>query len=93
MKRGWKYPADRVIVTTGSPASEIAGSSADGLQFADELGIRSVPFAPALCPLKCSGAEFQKWSGVRVDGRVTLFLDGVPVVSESGELQLTSYGI
>ncbi len=90
---GWKYPADRVIVTTGSPASEIAGSSADGLQFADELGIRSVPFAPALCPLKCSGAEFQKWSGVRVDGRVTLFLDGVPVVSESGELQLTSYGI
>ena len=91
--RGWKYPADRVIVTTGSPASEIAGSCGDGICFAEDLGIRTIPFAPALCPLKCSGADFQKWSGVRVDGKVTLLLDGVPVASERGELQLAGYGI
>ena len=91
--RGWSYPADRVILTTGSPASEIAGSCDDGLRMAEELGIRGVPFAPALCPLKCSGLEFQKWSGVRADGRVTLFVDGVMTASERGELQLTGYGI
>ncbi len=91
--RGWKYPADRVIVTTGSPASEIAGSSGDGLRFAEELGVGTVPFLPALCPLKCSGMDFQKWAGVRTEGKVTLLLDGVPVASERGELQLTSYGI
>ncbi len=91
--RGWSYPADRVILTTGSPASEIAGSCDDGLRMAEELGIRGISFAPALCPLKCSGLEFQKWSGVRADGRVTLFVDGVMTASERGELQLTGYGI
>lgn len=91
--RGWKYSADRVIVTTGSPASEIAGSGEDGLRFAQELGIRGIPFAPALCPLKCSGMDFQKWSGVRTEGKVTLLLDRVPVLTERGELQLTGYGI
>lgn len=91
--RGWQYPADRVIVTTGSPASEIAGACGDGLRFAKELGVHGIPFAPALCPLRCSGLDFQKWSGVRTDGKVTLILDGVPVISERGELQLTSYGI
>lgn len=90
---GWKYPADRVIITTGSPASEIAGSCDDGLRLAKTLGIRGIPFAPALCPLKCSGMDFQKWSGVRADGEVTLLLDKVPVLSERGELQLTNYGI
>ena len=50
---GWQYPADSVIICCGSCASQIAGSDGDTLRFADQLQLASIPFFPALCPLRC----------------------------------------
>ena len=36
---------------------------------------------------------FKEWSGIRADAKLTLFIDGKKVDEETGELQLTNYGI
>lgn len=43
--------------------------------------------------LKCKGNSFSGWSGVRTEGKITLYIDGTPTVSQQGELQLTDYGV
>lgn len=39
------------------------------------------------------GNVFSAWAGVRTDAKVTLLIDGKRFVEESGEVQLTDYGI
>ena len=90
---GWSYPCDRVILTTGSPASSIEGSCDSGKTLAAPFGHSWIPMLPALCGLRGSKENFAAWAGVRMEGEVTLILDGVPIRSERGELQCTDYGI
>ena len=70
---GWQYPADSVIICCGSCASQIAGSDGDTLRFADQLQLASIPFFPALCPLRCKGNQFSSWAGVRVRAKIPVF--------------------
>ena len=90
---GWKYDGDLVITACGCPASEISGASDTVLQLAKELHLEAVPFTPALTSLGLKGIKCPDWAGTRVQGKVTLLLDGNPVRSETGELQLTEHGI
>ena len=48
---------------------------------------------PALTALKCRNTGFSGWAGVRTEGRITLLVDGKKVTEETGELQLTDYGV
>ncbi len=90
---GWTYRSDRLILCTGSPASNIAGADESGYRLAQSFGHRIIKPLPALVPLRCKGDWFSSWSGVRTDGKATLKISGTPTVSESGELQMTGYGI
>ena len=90
---GWQYPADSVIICCGSCASQIAGSDGDTLRFADQLQLASIPFFPALCPLRCKGNQFSSWAGVRVRAKITLLVENQEILTEQGELQLTDYGV
>ena len=90
---GWQYPADSVIICCGSCASQIAGSDGDTLRFADQLQLASIPFSPALCPLRCKGNQFSSWAGVRVRAKITLLVENQEILTEQGELQLTDYGV
>lgn len=90
---GWTYHSDRLILCTGSPASNIAGADDSGYSLAQMLGHRIIRPLPALVPLRCEGNWFSSWAGVRVDGKVTLIINGKTTVSECGELQMTNYGI
>ena len=89
----WEYSADAVIITCGSPASNIDGSTDSGQIFARQLGIRMLPMLPALTGLRGKSSTYSRWAGIRVQGAATLFLNGNPVKTESGEIQLTDYGI
>ncbi len=90
----WQYPADAVIVSSGTPASNIEGVSADALKIAESFGIRYRDFRPSLVPLKCRRENyFAKWAGVRCRAELSLILDGDVLQKEEGELQLTDYGI
>lgn len=90
---GWTYTCDAVILANGSRASSVAGSSESGYEIAQSLGHHLIEPLPALTALNCKGNSFSGWSGVRTEGKVTLYINGTPEISQQGELQLTDYGI
>ena len=49
--------------------------------------------SPGFNCLKCRNTGFSGWAGVRTEGRITLLVDGKKVTEETGELQLTDYGV
>lgn len=88
-----KYQAKQVILATGGKASEKLGSDGSGYALAKALGHSIVMPVPALTALKCKEKYYKDIAGVRTEAKVTLFLNGQPIVEEQGELQLTNYGI
>ncbi len=83
---------DRVILTCGSKASPKTGSDGSGYELAKALGHKITKVVPALVQL-CVKENLKSVSGVRAKTKVTLFVDGKNAGTESGELQLTDYGI
>lgn len=90
---GWTYEADAVILACGSQAAPDTGSDGAGYQFAKMLGHRVVTPLPALTGLCASEKDCPKLSGVRADGKVTLFIDGEWMAENTGEVQFASYGL
>lgn len=88
-----KYRALRVILAAGSRASRISGSDGSGYRIARELGHSVSPVVPALVPLCAKETYFKKLAGVRIWAAVTVHLDGGLSYQDTGELQLTDYGI
>ena len=89
----WTYPADALILCTGSKAAPKTGSDGSGYPLAEQLGHRIITPLPALVQLKAAGKEFQKLAGIRAEAKVTLRVEDTPVCSDQGEVQLTGYGI
>jgi predicted Rossmann fold flavoprotein len=89
----WHYPADRVILSCGSPASAVRGSSDTAQRIGQSLGLATVPFLPSLVPLKIREPFSSKWGGCRVHAAISLLVDGKEVSSDCGEIQLTESGI
>lgn len=88
-----KIFADAIIFATGSKAGNGAGTEKNGIQLIRKLGIKVIQPLPALVQLKCREAFYKALSGVRVSGKVTLLVDEKPVGEDTGEIQLTAYGI
>jgi len=87
------YHSPKVILATGGMASEKLGSNGSGYLLAEKLGHHLIKPVPALTGLKCKGNIFKELAGIRMEARLTLYLDQKLVCSEQGELQLTHYGI
>ena len=90
---GWTYTCDAVILANGSKASSVAGSSESGYEISRSLGHHLIEPLPALTALKCRGNFFSGWSGVRTEGKITLYINDIPQTSQQGEVQLTDYGV
>lgn len=84
---------DQVILACGGKAAPAFGSDGSGYQLAKSLGHHLTPVAPALVQLKVKNHPFVKASGVRTEAKVTALIDGIPAGSDTGELQITAYGI
>ncbi len=85
--------ADHVILAAGSRAFPKTGSNGDGYFLARRLGHHLTPYVPALCGIQCEGSFFSKLSGIRTDAELRLLIDGREAACETGELQLTEYGL
>ena len=92
-QNGNEYRADSVIITTGGKAAPKQGSDGSGYSLAEKLGHSRTYIFPSLVPLQCRGNVFKGLKGIRVLCRLDLFLDGKKAASETGELQLTDYGV
>ncbi len=87
------YLGKALILAAGSQAAEKTGSDGSGYMLARMFGHSIYPPLPALVPLMAKESCFHRLSGVRAEGRITLYADGKELASDVGELQLTEYGI
>ncbi len=90
---GGSFSAKAVILCMGSKAFPLTGSDGSGYRIAEQLGLRVTPLTPALCGLRARNARFAEMAGVRIEARLALEIGGKRQAEESGELQLTEYGI
>lgn len=87
------YRADKVILAAGSKASRIAGSDGSGYALAEGLGHHLSPVVPALVQLISDKKCLKRLAGIRITAQVSLYVDGQITAKDTGELQLTDYGI
>ncbi len=85
--------AKTLIVATGGKAAPATGSDGFGFQIAKQFGHRLITDAPALVPLLSDQKSFRDLAGIRTRAKITLWIDGKNIASDSGELQLTNQGI
>lgn len=89
----WQYSCDSVIISCGSSASNVEGSSTTGYELAEKLGHTVVKPLPSLCGIRGKDNYYAKWAGSRMDGCITLEIEGETVGEEQGEILFTEYGI
>lgn len=87
------YICDAVILATGGKAAPVLGSDGSGYSLAKSFGHTVSSVVPALVQLVGKGNYLKHVSGVRTNATVKLFVAKECVASDTGELQLTNYGI
>ncbi len=87
------YLADKVIFALGGLSAPKTGSDGCGYMLLKGLGHQMKKQLPALCALKCQEDFYKSIAGIRTAASVNLYADGELISSDSGELQLTNYGI
>lgn len=85
--------ADKVIIATGSKAAPKTGSDGFGYKLLKKFNHNIIPPLPALVQLKTMGDYLKEWKGIRTDVKVSLYENNQFIKEESGEIQLTDYGI
>lgn len=85
--------ADALILSCGGKAQPELGSDGSSYEFAKSLGHHLSPVVPSLVPLKVKNFSFKKASGVRAQAKVSALIKGQCVASDTGELQITAYGL
>lgn len=88
-----EYHSPYVIVATGSNAYPTTGSSGDGIEFANHLGIKTIPFSPAETYLLSSNVKenLKHLQGVSIKG-ATLKIEGIKTIFQ-GDLLFTHQGL
>lgn len=83
---------DKVIISCGGGSAPSFGTDGNSFKLLKELGHTITPLSYALSPVKVK-ENVTKLKGIRVHCRVSLINKGEVIRSESGELQLTDYGL
>ena len=91
--RNEELEVDKVIISTGSFASPKTGSTGMGYHFLSKLGHNIIEPLPALVQLIAKFPYLKDWKGIRTDVILKLEEDEKIIAEDSGELQLTDYGI
>lgn len=87
------FRAHTLILAAGSKAAPVTGSDGSGYMLAKAFGHTVIKPLPALVQLRCEGKHFKQLAGIRTDVHLRVVSDGRTLAEESGELQLTDYGI
>ncbi|MDP2892824.1 MAG: NAD(P)/FAD-dependent oxidoreductase [Sulfurimonas sp.] len=84
---------DSVVVATGSEAAGQLGGNRDGLEFAEVFGHNIIPTYPSLVQLHLNSKIVKKMSGAKVEGEVTLLINGKKELTSSGDILFSDYGV
>lgn len=90
-----KFECDKVILATGGKAMPNSGSDGNGYDIAMSFGHNIIKPIPGLVQLNLEDEDklFKKITGVKVPGKVSLYIDNEYIKEDSGDVLFTNYGI
>ena len=87
------YECSSLVIACGSKAAPQTGSDGSGYTLAKKFGHHVIAPLPALVQLRCTEDYMKSVAGVRCEANISVKVDGKQCAEESGELQVTDYGI
>lgn len=84
---------DKIIIAVGSKAYPKTGSTGEMYDILKNMGVDINEVLPALVQLKSDNKICKKWPTIRINANISLCVNEEVVDSQSGELQLTDYGV
>ena len=84
---------DILIVSSGSKSYKVTGTEGDSYELLSNLGLTVTETYPSLVQVLGEGKFLKELDGVRADVIVSILDNDKLVKEESGELQLTDYGV
>lgn len=90
---GIPLSCNKLIIATGGCAAPKTGADGSGYVLAQKLGHTIIEPKPALTGIICEKSPLNKAAGVRVQATVSLEQQGEVLGSDTGEVQITDYGI
>ncbi len=89
-----EYVFDEVIVSTGGISYPSTGSTGDGYEFAQSLGLKVTDLKTGLCGLNLEGNWFKDVQGLTLKNvSISMKYGGKTVYEEFGEMLFTHFGI
>lgn len=88
-----EYLCDKVVISTGGAAAYKTGSDGNFYKHLEQLGHTIITPLPSLVGLVLKDNPLKEASGVRSDVEISLAIDNNLIKTETGELQITDYGI
>lgn len=82
-----------LILASGSRAMPQSGSEGDSYVFLKKLKLPMVPVVPALTGVRAKERICRYWAGVRTEGKISVWSENQLLSEDTGELQLTDYGV
>lgn len=87
------FYCDKLIISCGGAAGGKLGGTDLGYKLLRSMGHTVTPLHPALVQLKTDTSATRSLKGVRADAGLTLKRNGTTVLTNSGEVQFTDFGI
>lgn len=84
---------DYIIISVGGSSYPKTGSTGDINTILNSFDVKVNKLLPSLTNLHGKEDYFNKWQGIREDAKVSLYVDDKMIKEETGEIQLTKYGI
>lgn len=88
-----KMVTKKVILATGLLAAPKTGSDGSAFPYIEKLGHHFTDIVPALVALQGKQSFFKAIAGIRAEIQLEIYINQKKIAMESGELQLTDYGI
>ncbi|GIO38951.1 flavoprotein [Paenibacillus antibioticophila] len=86
------YTSDYLFLCTGGLTGQNAGTDGSGYTLAQKMGHSLVKPVPAIVQLKVKYPYQKSLSGIKLQGRAYILVNGKIVRSETGEIHFTDYG-
>jgi len=87
------YTCDKVVAAFGGKASPQLSSDGTGYPIIKKLGHSITEIFPGLVQLKIHNNNLKRISGIKVDGEISVQIDGDDIKKDFGEILFTNYGI
>ncbi|MEG1292455.1 MAG: NAD(P)/FAD-dependent oxidoreductase [Lachnospiraceae bacterium] len=88
-----QFQGSTCIIATGGKSGKKTGSDGSGIPYIRSLGHHMTDMVPALVQLQGKQSFLKEIAGIRAENKVELYIDGKKIAEDTGELQLTEFGV